>query len=96
MPNGQKGGGVNLSELLPSFDNDAQFGRERSEEVKGDPSLLEGFLRMFYDQDNITASLREKITENAGSVGQLVRTATSKVIGFSFFSFFLGERIHYS
>jgi hypothetical protein len=53
-----------LSDTLSTFSGDAAFGKEQSKQVGGDPKVLENFLMMFYDQDNITASLRQEINEN--------------------------------
>lgn len=50
-----------LSEVLAGFEDDSQFGEMQSQKVNGDPRVLENFLFMFYDQDNVTASLRQEI-----------------------------------
>jgi len=43
------------------FESDAKFGEEQSKRVGGDPQMLRNFLYMFYDQDNETAELRQRI-----------------------------------
>ncbi|MCB0589329.1 MAG: hypothetical protein KDD06_28845, partial [Phaeodactylibacter sp.] len=62
IPNGASNGvNPSLAEMLPSFETDARFGEEQSAKVGGDPLVLQNFLFMFYDQDNVTASLRQEI-----------------------------------
>ena len=62
VPNGAVNGATpSLAEMLPSFETDARFGEEQSSKVGGDPLVLQNFLFMFYDQDNVTASLRQEI-----------------------------------
>lgn len=50
-----------MSEVFAGFETDSRFGEEQSRKVNGDPRVLENFLFMFYDQDNVTASLRQEI-----------------------------------
>ena len=62
IPNGAANGATpSLAEMLPAFETDARFGEEQAEKVGGDPLVLQNFLFMFYDQDNVTASLRQEI-----------------------------------
>lgn len=55
------GANPSLAEMLPAFETDSRFGEEQSAKVDGDPLVLQNFLFMFYDQDNVTASLRQEI-----------------------------------
>lgn len=57
---GQPNGNIN-SHSSDRFEVDVHFGEEQSKRVAGDPSILENFLFMFYDQDNETAALRQEI-----------------------------------